>query len=381
MARKDIDKARVRNGLAPRREPYWGTPIGRGLFLGFRKLDDGGTWIARQRDDDGDQKYKSLGRVDAVPYEDAVKAAHAWAKQVGDGVDTSEVQTVADACRAYVANRRRAKGDANADDAEGRFRRAVFGKKAVKLEKGGTLGDLKLAKIRTAHIEDWLGKLDVSNASRNRTLATLKAALNFAVKSRYIDAGRAIEWTQAEAYEVTTRRELYLDRKQRAALVAKVADDARPFVRALCLLPLRPGALAAAKVSDFDAKQAGLFIRAFDKKHSGRTIPLSRDAVELFKEQARRKTPGAPLIARADGSHWDRHSWKKPLRSAAIAAKLPEGTCAYTLRHSVITDMFVGGMDALTVLKMAGTSMDIIEKHYGHLLHDHAINAMDALAL
>jgi hypothetical protein len=40
-------------------------------------------------------------------------------------------------------------------------------------------------------------------------------------------------------------------------------------------------------------------------------------------------------------------------------------------------------MDSLTVARMAGTgtSLAMIEKHYGHLLHDHAAKAMAGLAL
>lgn len=61
---KDIHKVRVRNALKPRREPYWATPIARGKFVGFRKIDaTTGTWIARLRDEGGRQQYKSLGYV------------------------------------------------------------------------------------------------------------------------------------------------------------------------------------------------------------------------------------------------------------------------------------------------------------------------------
>jgi hypothetical protein len=41
------------------------------------------------------------------------------------------------------------------------------------------------------------------------------------------------------------RRTLYLTLEQRRALVAAVGPEAQPFVTALCLLPLRPGAVAA----------------------------------------------------------------------------------------------------------------------------------------
>jgi site-specific recombinase XerD len=103
--------------------------------------------------------------------------------------------------------------------------------------------------------------------------------------------------------------------------------------------------------------------------------------VKLFKEQAKGKLPAVPLIAYDDGSHWHKERWKQPIKKAAKAAELPVGVCAYTLRHSVITDMLVGGMDSLTVARIAGTSLAMIEKHYGHLLHDHAAKAMAGLGL
>ncbi len=371
MARFEIDKVRVRSRLPARREPYWGAPIERGLFLGFRKLDDGGTWIARQRDDDGKQRYQSLGHAANVAHDDAVKAARTWAKVVDAGVDTSEVKTVADACKAYVKDRPQEVGDANADDAEGRFERTVY---------GHSIGKVKLAKLRMQQVKDWRAGLEMSDASKNRTLSAFKAALNFAVASRYVEAGKAIEWEQVKPYEVTTRRDLYLDRQQRHALIENLPEHARAFVRGLCLLPLRPAALASATVKDLDAKRGALRI-VKDKAGAGRVIALSPDASNLLREQGKGKLPRAPLVAYTDGSHWHEERWKQPIKKAAAAAKLPVGVCAYTLRHSVITDMLAGGMDSLTVARIAGTSLAMIEKHYGHLLRDHAAKAMAGLAL
>lgn len=371
MARFDIDKARVRNRLDVRREPYWGAPIERGLFVGFRKTEAGGTWIARQRDDEGRQRYQAVDHADAMPYDDAVRAARAWAKSLQAGIDTSEVQTVGDACRAYVEDRRREVGDANADDAAGRFARTIH---------GHHIADVKLAKLRSVQLKEWRADLEMSDASKNRTLSALKAALNFAVASRYVDAGRAVEWDSVKPHAVTTRRELYLDRAQRRALVEALPEHARPFLRLLCLLPVRPGALAAATVGHLDAKRARLRIES-DKAGAGRVIALSPEALSLLKREAKGKLTAAPLVAYTDGSHWSKDRWHQPIAKAAARAKLPPATCAYTLRHSVITDMLVGGMDSLTVARMAGTSLAMIEKHYGHLLHSQAAHAMAELAL
>ncbi len=80
----------VRNGLSPRREPYWGAPIEKGRYLGVRRLEDGtGTWIARLRDDDGKQRYRSLGQATRdFDYSKAKRQAEMWFKDVDVGVLT-----------------------------------------------------------------------------------------------------------------------------------------------------------------------------------------------------------------------------------------------------------------------------------------------------
>lgn len=84
---------------------------------------------------------------------------------------------------------------------------------------------------------------------------------------------------------------------------------------------------------------------------------------------------------RADGKAWDKDAWKGPIKDAARAAELPESTTACALRHSTITDLVTGGLDLLTVAQVPGTSVRMIEQHYGHLRGDHAAKALAGLAL
>jgi site-specific recombinase XerD len=93
------------------------------------------------------------------------------------------------------------------------------------------------------------------------------------------------------------------------------------------------------------------------------------------------KLPAAPLFARADGKPWDKDSWKKPMKAAADAAGLPADTVTYTLRHSTITDLVTGGLDLLTVAQLSGTSVEMIERHYGHFRVEHAADALAKLVL
>ena len=110
-------------------------------------------------------------------------------------------------------------------------------------------------------------------------------------------------------------------------------------------------------------------------------ILLPDEAFAHLKECARKKLPTAWLIARADGSQWKKAAWRDEVKLAAEAAKLPKAIVAYTLRHSTITDLIVSGADPLTVSKIAGTSMAMIDKTYGHLVREHARDALQVLAL
>lgn len=370
MSRIAIDKKTQRDKLTPRREPYWGAPLSRGLFIGFRKLADGGTWIARQRDEDGRQHYESLGHADHVAYDDAVKLARAFGKRVDGGIDTSEVGTVAEACAAYVKDRRREKGDKNADATAALYRCHV---------NEHRIGAIKLGKLKADDIKAWRAELAMKDASKNRVLSALKAAMNYAVAQRYLGADRSIEWASVKDFVEKARRQVYLPPVERRALLDAMPEAGRPFARALCLLPLRPGAAAQLTVANLDKRHKLLHID-HDKHHAGRIIPLSGAAFDLLAEHCKGKLPGAPIFADTKGAAWINDTWKELFRVGRKAAKLNPATCAYSLRHSTITDMLTGGVDSLTVARIAGTSIQKIEEHYGHLLNQHGALAVEVLA-
>ena len=118
-----------------------------------------------------------------------------------------------------------------------------------------------------------------------------------------------------------------------------------------------------------------------DKHGKDRKIGLPEATASFFAELAKGKIAGAPLLARSNGLAWDKDSWKGPVKAAVKAAGLPEAVTSYTMRHSVITDLIHAGTDTLTVAQLAGTSVLMIEKHYGHLTRDHARDALARLAL
>lgn len=148
----------------------------------------------------------------------------------------------------------------------------------------------------------------------------------------------------------------------------------------MTLLPLRPGALASLTTGDFDRKHAILKIGK-DKAGQDRRIELPKGTADVLGGLSKDKLPGAPLFTRADGKPWDKDSWIKPMKAAADTAGLPADTVTYTLRHSMIADLVTGALDLLTVAQSSGTSVEMIERHYGQIRVDHAADAVAKLAL
>lgn len=392
MGTANIKDVNDRAKLKPQREPYY-TKIKTGCYLGFRKMtsDTSGVWVARCRiESTGKQAKTSLGRFDElVPskrYDAALDEAEKWFKHLGMGGST-DVKTVKNACEEYVKHIKDKKGNAQADEIEARFKRWVYPE---------PLARSQLMKLNKVGFETWRKKLAAtevivnphakdkitrprSAATLNRDMAALRAALNHAHTHGNVMSD--ISWLAAlkPVERASKQRDLYLDIQQRRDLVNNAPTDLANFLKGMSLVPLRPGALAALTVASFDKRLSVLTIGK-DKAGQDRKIKLPKDTAAFFKALCTDKLPAAPLFTMADGRAWIKDYWKGPIKAAAKAAGLPDNTTAYTLRHSTITDL-VQKIDLLTVAQLSGTSVEMIQAHYGHLQHDRAAEALAGLAL
>lgn len=383
----DLSKVGERERLKAQREPHW-QRLRAGCFLGFRPSKRGGkgTWIARAYDEDaGKYRVKSLGDFGTLLGNEMFAAAKKEAEKMAELVEAggevrAKIETVADACKEYAKTR---------PEAGHRFRRYVY---------DDPISKVKLDKLRRRHVKEWRERLEAHPAlvSRrkegeaihrkraastvNRDMTVLRAALTKVLSPGAPNSEAAWQEALKATPNANGRRTLYLDRKQRRKLLEKISKEAAPFVRALCLLPLRPGALAALTAGDFDKRTAELTIGK-DKTGKPRRIQLPAEAANLLAAQSKNKLPGAPLFMRANGKAWSKETWKHPIAAAVAAAKLPSEATAYTLRHSTITDLVSAGLPLLTIAQISGTSAEMIERHYGHLASDAAVKALGELAL
>ncbi|NVK02528.1 MAG: phage integrase SAM-like domain-containing protein [Oceanospirillaceae bacterium] len=388
-----IDTISSRTQLTPRREPYW-IRRGKGQHLGYRKLSEGsqGTWSARYTPTSGSRKSLPLGSLEHIPakdrFDEAARLADEWFAHIVSGGITSP-KTIADACAEYLqALKRKNKSSSAIRDVQRRFNQYVL--------IDAQFAAIQLSQLNKTNLDGFRHRLEDtlnnggkrrgqprSAATINRDMTCLRAALNLALDNQWVTANC---WTVAlrpishsDDPTVDRSRQGYLSKQERQNLINAAPDGLTELIRGLSMLPIRPGALARLKVSDYDPKTNKLTV-SHDKVNN-RQLLLPALQSQMIKRLVRNKLPNAPIFSCQDGSFWNKDKWKKPFKKAVSDAGLPETTVMYTIRHSVITDLVVSGVPSLTIAQLAGTSVRMIEKHYSKLLDDSVADALQQLAI
>jgi integrase len=117
---------------------------------------------------------------------------------------------------------------------------------------------------------------------------------------------------------------------------------------------------------------------------SRRAVPLQAIALEALDQlQSRQDSPllsRTPAAGHLDFRKFNRRQWK-PVQNRVGIEPLRD---LYDLRHTYATFALRAGVPVFALSRFMGTSIAMIELHYGHLAVDsyqHAVSLLDALAL
>lgn len=373
-----IDSKAKRQRLAIRREPYWAKLV-LGGFIGYRVGAKGGSWIARYRGEDSKQHYKSLELPAHLPqneYDIAAGEAKKWFDDQNLGF-RAKPGTVEEAADNYTEYLEQKKGKAPAKDAKGRITLHILPEFA----------DIPLDKLKLQQVRKWFHSFVVegsdeqirkSKATANRNLAVLKAILNLAHKEGLATSDRA--WRSIEKFKnVDGARQDFLTSDQVKKLLESVDGNFHHLLKAGVLTGARYGELSKLRARDLD-KANGL-LNMPNGKTGTRTFPLTSSTKAFFVQMAKNKLPDTPLLTRDGINPWGHGDQTKLMREAVSKAELPKSVVFYTLRHSFIADVIDKNMNVFDIAKITGTSIDMIEKHYGKLFKGRVIEVLERSTL
>lgn len=308
-----------------------------------------------------------------MDYEAALQEAIAWCDREEHGANRK--YTLGDCLRDYYKAQALDRSPATAAATETRLTKHVTDE----------LLATDVRKLTTRGLTAWRDSMVVgdddeairkSKDSANRTWSMLRAALNRAYQQGAIDSDT--QWKRVRPFKkVSKARDLFLTDSQVDDLLDATSGAFHALCRAAVLTGGRYGELAAARVSDL--KDNGIL--HLDGKTGERDVFLSREAETFFKQQAKNKLPEAPLLSDPAGYHWKHGQQKTPMKHAVKEAKLPRQTVFYSLRHYHISKAVHAGISLLAISKNCGTSVAMIEKHYGKFTPENMRSLMDLVEL
>ena len=155
------------------------------------------------------------------------------------------------------------------------------------------------------------------------------------------------------------------------------------MLRAALLTGQRYGGLVTARVSAFDAHNGTLEV---SDKTGHHVVYLSDEAVRHYKKLATDKLPNAHLHLRDDGKPWGRAHQTRPMKDAIATAnkkdaKIEAGGCFYSCRHTYISQAGMQGLPMQLIAENCGTSIRMIEKHYGKFFESHRREAFNKVSI
>jgi len=249
-----------------------------------------------------------------------------------------------------------------------------------------SFGDRRLGELRSPAIAAW--RMTIPAGHRFEATQALRQVLARAVDWGLLDVNPAKLGVENPQRRYREKRpfdswaELY-------ALAGRLGPRYGPMVLFAAATGLRPGEWLALEHRDIDREAQVLYVRRALRngriktpktKASLRAVPLQAVALAALDELP----PAAEcpwLFASPRGGHIDLHNFRNRVwKPAQQAAGLTPLRRVYDLRHTFATFALRAGISTFDLSRYMGTSLAMIDRHYGHLARDgreHAIRLLD----
>ncbi len=230
--------------------------------------------------------------------------------------------------------------------------------------------------LKPYHVNRWIDKQKEWGAwSKRAAIAAIKRVYEWAIEEGLIDRNPV----SSVRLPTASRRETLITDDQHGQLMQVKPNNRRHLPGELAfrqvLIALRhsgarPGSVAIVTAENVSAAGDAWVLRKHKtakKTKKPLTIYLSPCLQTLTRILVAHR-PTGPLFLNARGKQWSRTAIRQRMARLRKKLGLPEGTVAYSYRHSWTTEAIMNGVDLATVAELLGhTSLKMIATNYAHL--------------
>lgn len=251
------------------------------------------------------------------------------------------------------------------------------------------LGDVRLIDLTPEQVCTW--RTSIPEGHRYEATQALRQVLNRAVAWELLDYNPAKRGVPNPPRRSLEKRP-FESWQEVQAVAAQLGPVYGPMVVFAAATGLRPAELFALEHRDLDLREGAVYVRRayangrvkhVKTRRSMRGVPLQEMALEALRRLP--PNPKTPLVfPNARDGYIDLHNFRqRHWRHALKAAGIEPLRQPYDLRHTYATFGLRAGLSAFELSRYMGTSLAMIDLHYGHLASDgrqHAVALLDALA-
>jgi integrase len=253
-----------------------------------------------------------------------------------------------------------------------RLRYAIEG---PKLDGQGGWKDVRIDRLTVTEIGAWRRHLPERSAWA--VTKALRQVLHYAVRAKLLDENVACLVPNPEP----KRREVpaFGSVVELEAVAAELAPEQAAIPVFVGLTGLRPEEWLALERGDVDRTASVVHVRRVytdgqaklygKQTRSLRAVPLPLRAAEALEALPPRLDTRL-LFPGARGRHLSLHEWRADEWTPAVRAAGLEHRSPYALRHTYATFAIAAGVSLFELARFMGTSVEQIDKTYGHLLPD-----------
>jgi integrase len=247
-------------------------------------------------------------------------------------------------------------------------------------------GHRRISHLRPAEIAAW--RMTIPAGHRFEATQALRQALARAVSWGLIDVNPTKQGVDNPQRRRTEKRP-FESWSELEALATELGPRYGPLVLFAAATGLRPGEWIALEHRDIDSRARVVYVRRAYRngrvkvpktEASIRAVPLQKIAIAALEQlPANGRLP--IVFPSPGGGYFDLHNFRNRYwKPAQLAAGITPLRRVYDLRHTFATFALRAGISTFELSRYMGTSLGMIDRHYGHLARDgreHAIRLLD----